>query len=584
MTDFTISGDPAALRASASSLRALAIRLETTATSMRRLSTYGWEGVAADAFRDAFTPEPRRWEQAADGFRDAASALDAHAGTLEWAKTRAVACAEACRAADAVTDQARRAHEADRAFRPQPAYGRSLLEAAGAFTDPGAAARNAALEDFRAIGNEVEDSGDRAAARVRAACDAAPSKPGWFSRTVGSFFLGAGESLWDLGRMALWDLNPQTQLAWAAVRVATGQATVGEIADEFESKGEALAAIAQAAYQDPDGFALNVGKSLIDLETWQDDPARALGHLVPDAVAAVASGGAGAGAKALRSLDGIHDVAMWERPLHGLRTLRGTNALDLAGLGNLDDVSLARHLDEIGPSGQSLLLRRGEDYEMRSMAGIFEKSRETHYAAHLDSFAGTPGSVADRVVDGGPLVNYHASAAPGSGAFWTDPAEMLRMRSEQDAFDRLALRDEWDMRFEDGTWHQLSRDEITVREFAVGEEQRMQTGTVGPQDRAQPRAWEANAEAYRGAYRDDVGPTHRLDGTPIPETRPGGGVQHIAGREPGAYSAEVPTWSGPPPWVERADGDWGGFAAGAAAGVAVTSGAETISNAEQVRP
>ena len=49
---------------------------------------------------------------------------------------------------------------------------------------------------------------------------------------------------------------------------------------------------------DPEGFGRNVGRAVLDLDMWADYPARAVGHLVPDAVITVASRGSGAGAKA----------------------------------------------------------------------------------------------------------------------------------------------------------------------------------------------------------------------------------------------------------------------------------------------
>ena len=45
---------------------------------------------------------------------------------------------------------------------------------------------------------------------------------------------------------------------------------------------------------DPIGFGKELGKSLLDWDTWADDPARAIGHLVPDAIVAVATAGTGA--------------------------------------------------------------------------------------------------------------------------------------------------------------------------------------------------------------------------------------------------------------------------------------------------
>ena len=51
-----------------------------------------------------------------------------------------------------------------------------------------------------------------------------------------------------------------------------------------------------ALQDDPLEFGKNLGKAMLDWDTWADDPARALGHLLPDAIAAVATGGAGTAA------------------------------------------------------------------------------------------------------------------------------------------------------------------------------------------------------------------------------------------------------------------------------------------------
>lgn len=52
------------------------------------------------------------------------------------------------------------------------------------------------------------------------------------------------------------------------------------------------------------------------------------------------------------------------------------------------------------------------------------------------------------------------------------------------------------------------------------------------------------------------------------EDRPGGGTQYVAGRDAPAYDAPVHTWTGPPPWLNRPEGSWGGFATGAGVGYA----------------
>jgi hypothetical protein len=90
---------------------------------------------------------------------------------------------------------------------------------------------------------------------------------------------------------------------------------------------------------DPIGFGKELGKSLLDWDTWADDPARAIGHLVPDAVAAVAT--AGTGALATRGAKGGMDI------LDGLSDLnRLDNLSDLRHLDDLDHLDDLNRLDE----------------------------------------------------------------------------------------------------------------------------------------------------------------------------------------------------------------------------------------------
>ena len=46
-----------------------------------------------------------------------------------------------------------------------------------------------------------------------------------------------------------------------------------------------------ALQDDPVDFGKELGKGLLDWDTWADDPARALGHLAPDAIAAAVTAG-----------------------------------------------------------------------------------------------------------------------------------------------------------------------------------------------------------------------------------------------------------------------------------------------------
>ncbi len=99
----------------------------------------------------------------------------------------------------------------------------------------------------------------------------------------------------------------------------------------IEQVGDILGALKD----DPLEFGKNIGKAMLDWDTWADDPARALGHLVPDAVIAVLT--AGTGAVATRGAKGGID---------GLEAL--TKMDDLAAIGKLDDLGDLGKLDDLG--------------------------------------------------------------------------------------------------------------------------------------------------------------------------------------------------------------------------------------------
>ena len=103
---------------------------------------------------------------------------------------------------------------------------------------------------------------------------------------------------------------------------------------------------------DPLGFGKELGKSLLDWDTWADDPARALGHLVPDAVVAVAT--AGTGALATRGAKGGIDA------LDALADLnRIDNLADLGKIDKLDDLGDLRRLDNLPDNLRDLVDKPG---------------------------------------------------------------------------------------------------------------------------------------------------------------------------------------------------------------------------------
>ena len=107
---------------------------------------------------------------------------------------------------------------------------------------------------------------------------------------------------------------------------------------KYELSLETVEGMWNALQDDPVEFGKQLGKGLLDWDTWADDPARAIGHLVPDAIVAVAT--AGSGTAATRGAAAAED---------GVDALTGLSRMDdLAGLSKIDDLGELSKLDDLG--------------------------------------------------------------------------------------------------------------------------------------------------------------------------------------------------------------------------------------------
>ena len=175
--DALIPGSPVVLRTAGETYRRYARMLGDAAAGLGRTGTpEGWSGPAADSFRSAFAPEPRRWQDAATAFGDAARAVDDHATALEWAQDRAGEAVVRWREAEGVSAAARAQHD--------PAL---------PFVDPGDGARVVAQSVLDEARRHVRESGDRSAALVTAACATAPAAPGFWGELADGAGAVAGE-------------------------------------------------------------------------------------------------------------------------------------------------------------------------------------------------------------------------------------------------------------------------------------------------------------------------------------------------------------------------------------------------------
>ncbi len=240
-----MSLDPAACAAAAlmlsTRMRVLADGMETAAGALPG-GTPGWSSPAASAVGRLLAARPEQFRAVAVACRAAAVTLSEHAEVLTTVM--------------ALNRQSEQA----------PVELAAVLQ--------------------RRAGSLVEESAHRAAGSLLALAESAPAKQqGWRGRLSqvdswrAEFLLGAAEST--------------EQLADIAVKFLTRAVNPFRRPPPLEEALRAKTAVVDAV-QHP----VDVGKALLDWDTWRTNPFRALGHLGPDAVAMAASGGTAAGVRA----------------------------------------------------------------------------------------------------------------------------------------------------------------------------------------------------------------------------------------------------------------------------------------------
>ncbi|MHA3948563.1 putative T7SS-secreted protein [Cellulomonas bogoriensis] len=326
MPTFTITGEPVEVRAASQLLEAQATVFGDAAAALERLTTEGWTGRAADRFRDVLRTEPRRWSDAADGFSAAAGAYERFATVLEAAQRAAEAARAEYERGERQTALDRAAWERDLARRQDEAmstWGTAIVPVGFMdFVDTGTAIRAQAVAAYDAAVSQVDAAAASCADQVRAACEAAPDRRNWAESGLaflGGVVHGAGESLWGL--VTLTPLAPISMIedVWA---LTTGRLTAEELIARHRLAAEVPGQLMDALRADPWEFGKQMGRALLDLDTWADDPGRALGRLLPDAIATVLTAGTGGAAlRGLRlgddALDAAGDLARLSRSADG---------------------------------------------------------------------------------------------------------------------------------------------------------------------------------------------------------------------------------------------------------------------------
>jgi hypothetical protein len=262
-----IPGEPDLVATLGRRLVGFADELGDARIALARISLGTWVGASADACAKDLEELSRRVSAAEQAFYAAGAAINAYAPVHVDAQAqaaRALALWQAAAPAAAILRGT--------AVGPMPV---------GAPADPEAdLARAGAL--FQEARETMAVAAKALAERLEDAQRGAPNDPGLFSkirRAVESFFVGTvegtvgvAEGLVVIGGLT-YDLNPFREFYDRDGYRKTQNALVDGIGHALTHPGE-------------------VGAALIDLETWKEDPAKALGKLFPDIAAIIATGGA----------------------------------------------------------------------------------------------------------------------------------------------------------------------------------------------------------------------------------------------------------------------------------------------------
>ena len=319
-------------------------------SSLSSLKADGWTGRAANRFREKYKLQLKGWLDAQEAFSSASTAYSTYASTLQSAQSQ-------CDEIRSRWEQGRRAVEqaqnnkADARSRAQAEGGIPMIDAS-CDEGPGRATMQGAEEDFQALVNEVNEAGNQLNSVLDEGISKLPERT-WLdavSRTAGSFGLGVKDAVTDLFNLLF--LGTPTLLNDFR-RLITGGLTPEEFLVSYSDvPAEKLESFFTELSNNPKKFFEDAFYSLIDGETWADDPGRAFGRLAPDIALTYATAGAAAAAKGLKGaaraafigrelvlsvthISDVSDLVRASRRLAGRLARIGSDAASsLAGLGS----------------------------------------------------------------------------------------------------------------------------------------------------------------------------------------------------------------------------------------------------------
>ena len=188
-----IHGDAQQVGDAATRLKAFSAAFGEVSTGLAGVNVEHWQGVAADAFRAKYAPEPKRWSDAGTACGESSAALEDYAHTLTWAQDQARDAITLYGRGQQATAHAEAAYSsAVSGYNTKAAAYNAALQAGknpgtrpvqpGPFVDPGASDRADAQSVLSAARARRDAAADQAQTTLARATDLAPATPSFLSQ------------------------------------------------------------------------------------------------------------------------------------------------------------------------------------------------------------------------------------------------------------------------------------------------------------------------------------------------------------------------------------------------------------------
>ncbi|BBJ44733.1 type IV secretion protein Rhs [Streptomyces antimycoticus] len=258
-------------------LRAYAGAFQDGKDKLRPLELADWSGKGASEFRKSVDRLPKELTSGHDQFTHAASALAAYATKLRSVQKRCEAIIEDADAARAASKAYGKKVES---YNDAVTRGDEQLPEKPSETDPGIAAMESCVGRLDKLIEELQLVVDASKKKIDTAAEKAPNKPSNWQKVGDSF----KDGLWKVhhGILGLGEIP-------ASIAKGDGKGLAMQLAGMAD--GAAYAA------QHPKEFA----KAVTNWDLWSKDPLRAAGEITPSLLLALATGGASALRKELRT-------------------------------------------------------------------------------------------------------------------------------------------------------------------------------------------------------------------------------------------------------------------------------------------